>query len=107
MILVFLLLRMDQSKEAAVSLRESLRYDPAFSQSHYHLGRALEKEGLDEAAVEEYKKAIAIDPVSADACYSLALLYRKAHRDAEAAAMFTEYKKRRREQPVPDLTTHR
>lgn len=103
----FLLLRMDRPKEAEASLRESLRYDPAFPQSHYHLGRTLEKEGLDEAAVEEYKKAVAIDPASSDACYSLALLYRKAHRDAEAAAMFTEYKKRRREQSVPDLTTDR
>ncbi len=53
-----------------MSLRESLRYDPAFSQSHYHLGRALEKEGLDEAAVEEYKKGYCYRP-----CFCRRLLF--------------------------------
>ncbi|MBV8895835.1 MAG: tetratricopeptide repeat protein [Acidobacteriaceae bacterium] len=93
----FLLLRMDHAKEAEASLREALRYDPHLGQTHYHLGRVLEKEGLDTEAVEEYRSAISADVASTDACYSLAMLYRKLHRDAEASAMFAEYKKRKQD----------
>ena len=93
----FLLLRMDQTKEAEALLREALRYDPHLAQTHYHLGRVLEKEGHDTEAVEEYRGAISADATSPDACYSLAMLYRKLHRDTEASAMFAEYKKRKQE----------
>lgn len=95
----FLLLKMDQPKEAEALLREALRYNPHLVQAHYHLGRALEKEAREMEAIEEYRSAISADMVSADACYSLAMLYRKLHRDTEAAAMFTEYKKRRQRMP--------
>ncbi|MBV8807053.1 MAG: tetratricopeptide repeat protein [Acidobacteriaceae bacterium] len=91
----YLLLRMDQVKEAESALRESLRYDPNFAQAHYHLGRVLEKEERDTQAIEEYKRAVSLDASSPDACYSLAMLYRKLHRNAEAEAMFAEYRKRR------------
>jgi hypothetical protein len=37
--------------------------------------------------------------VSTDACYSLATLYRKLHRDADATAMFAEYQKRKQASP--------
>jgi tetratricopeptide (TPR) repeat protein len=98
----FLLLRMDQPKEAEASLREALRYDPHLAQAHYHLGRALEKEAREAEAIEEYRSAISADTASTDACYSLAMLYRKLHRDAEATAMFAEYKKRK--QTSPEVT---
>ena len=91
----FLLLRMDHAQEAEALLREALRYDPHLAQAHYHLGRTLEKEGRETGAVEEYRSAISADTVSADACYSLAVLYRKLHRESEAVAMFAEYKKRK------------
>jgi tetratricopeptide (TPR) repeat protein len=91
----FLLLRMDRPQAAEAALRESLRYDPRLAQTHYHLGRTLEKEARDAEAIEEYRSAISADTSSADACYSLALLYRKLNREAESAAMFAEYKKRK------------
>ncbi|MBV9156290.1 MAG: tetratricopeptide repeat protein, partial [Acidobacteriaceae bacterium] len=91
----FLLLRMDQLKEAEKSLRESLRYDPHLAQAHYHLGRVLEKEARAAEAIEEYRSAISADPASSNSYYSLALLYRKLHRKSEAAAMFAEYEKRK------------
>lgn len=91
----FLLLRMDRLKDAEAALRESLRYDSHLAQSHYHLARALEKQDRDAEAIEEYRSAASEDPASADACYSLALLYRKLHREADAGAMFAEYRKRK------------
>src|SRR5947209_1932184 len=39
----YLLLRLGKTEEAEADLRESLRYDPAFVEAHYHLGRTLEK----------------------------------------------------------------
>ncbi len=101
----FLLLRMDQPKEAESLLREALHYDPDLSQAHYHLGRALEREGRETQAIEEYRTAASDDMSSADACYSLAMLYRKLHRDTEASAMFAEYKARRQETAEKTMST--
>lgn len=91
----YLLLRVNRPGEAETLLRESLRYDPALYEAHYHLGRALEKDGQDEAAIEEYRLAVAADKSAAEACYSLAILYRKLHRAAQASEMFDEYKRRK------------
>lgn len=93
-------LRMNRLGEAVSALREALRYDPKLAQAHYHLARALEKEARKEQAILEYQNAISEDTSSADACYSLAMLYRRMHQDEEARAMFTEYRKRKEAQPV-------
>lgn len=91
----YLLLRMEKPADAEAALRESLRYTPKIAQAHYYLGRALEKEGRETEAIEEYASAVSGDTVSPDACYSLAMLYRKLHRDKEAKAMFAEFKRRK------------
>ena len=57
--------------------------------------RALEAEGRDGEAMEEYRAAISHDPVVVEAFYSLGLLYRRHERGAEAEAAFAEYKKRK------------
>lgn len=88
-------LRNSRWKDAECAFTEALKYDPAMPQAHYHLGRALEKEQREAEAVDEYKSAMTIDKSNADACYSLAMLYRKLHRDPEAAAMLAEYKSRK------------
>jgi tetratricopeptide (TPR) repeat protein len=93
------LLRMDRIQEAEQALRESVRYNPTLSQAHYHLGRTLEKEGRDSEALSEYLAAADSDRESAEVCYSLAILYRKLHRNTDADAMFAEYRKRRHESP--------
>ena len=89
-----LLLRLDRSEEAEAVLRESLKYDSDLAQSHYHLGRALEKQGRNGEAVNEYKAAIKDDLSSTDACYSLAMLYRKMQREEDAKKIFAEYRRR-------------
>ena len=90
-----LCLRTNRLQEAENSLRESLRYDPKLAQAHYYLARVIEKEGIHEEAVGEYRTAISLDSSSTDACYSLAMLYRKLHKEGEAAAMFAEYNRRK------------
>jgi tetratricopeptide (TPR) repeat protein len=91
----YVLLRIGEPAAAEKVLRESLRYDAKLGRTHYYLARVLEKESKDNEAIAEYQSAVAGDPVSADACYSLALLYRKLHRETEATAMFAEFRKRR------------
>jgi len=101
----YLLLRMGKSKNAEEELRESLHYDPKLAQAHYHLGRTLEKEGKETEAIDEYVTAVSGDTEASDACYSLAMLYRKLHRDVEANAMFAEFKRRKQATEPPELTS--
>jgi Tfp pilus assembly protein PilF len=100
----YLLLRLGETAAAEDALRESLRYDPKLARTHYYLARVLEKEGRENEAIQEFQIAVAADPTSADACYSLALLYRKLHRDSAANAMFAEYRKRKASDAAPDLS---
>ena len=86
---------MEKPNEAEEALRESLRYDSKLAQTHYYLGRVLEKEGHDTAAINEYAVAVSTDHASPEACYSLGKLYRKVHRDTDANEMFAEYKRRK------------
>jgi tetratricopeptide (TPR) repeat protein len=101
----YLLLRMGKSENAEEALRESLRYDPKLAQAHYHLGRTLEKEGKEAEAIDQYVTAVSGDTEASDACYSLAMLYRKLHRDVEANAMFAEFKRRKQAIATSELTS--
>jgi tetratricopeptide (TPR) repeat protein len=89
----YLLVRLLEFKEAEKALRESLKYDPKFATAHYHLARALDGDGRDSEAIDEYRVAISIDPTAVEALYSLGLLYRRHGRTAEADAAFAEYKR--------------
>lgn len=93
----YLLLRTEHFPEAEASLRESLRYRPELMQAHLHLGRVLEKQGRSEEAVQQYLAAVSGNRADPDACYSLALLYRKLRQDKEATAMFDEYRRRKQQ----------
>jgi Flp pilus assembly protein TadD len=90
-----LLLRIDDAKGAEPLLREALKYDPNMPEAHLHLGRALEVEGQREEAVHEYEAAVKLDAASPDACYPLAMLYKKLHRESDAEGMFAEFRKRK------------
>jgi tetratricopeptide (TPR) repeat protein len=94
-----LLLRIGQTKRAEAAFREALQYDPQMEQAHYHLGRALDKEGVNDEAASEYVIAMNEDKKAADVCYSLATLYRRMHREQDASAMFAEWRRRRDAQP--------
>jgi len=96
------LLRLEKLEAAEKALRESLQYDPGFAQAHYHLGRVLEKQERDAAAIDEYRAAISLDPAQAEPYYSLGLLYRRLNRGSEADAAFAEYRRRKTEFPAQD-----
>ncbi len=91
----YLLLRMNRLDAAETTLRESLGYDRDMAQTHLYLGRVLERQNREADAISEYALAVSLDKRSSDACYSLALLYRKSHRNRQAEEMFAEYRKRR------------
>lgn len=93
----YLLLRLEKLEASEKALRESLEYDPSFAQSHYYLGRVLEKQGRDAEAIDEYRAAISLDPLQAEPYYSLGLLYRRLKRAAEADAAFADYRRRKAE----------
>jgi tetratricopeptide (TPR) repeat protein len=91
----YLLLRLQRFHEAEENLREALKYDPQLALAHYHLGRVLESEGRDEAAIDEYKSAAVLDAKIAEPLYSLGRLYLRHGRAAEAESVLAEYKKRK------------
>jgi tetratricopeptide (TPR) repeat protein len=91
----YLQLRVLQFEAAEQNLREALKYDPKFALAHYHLGRVLENESRNDAAIEEYKTAAALDVKLAEPLYSLGLLYRRRGREAEAVSALTEFRKRK------------
>jgi Tfp pilus assembly protein PilF len=99
-----LLLRLGETAAAEDALRESLRYDAKLARTHYYLARVLEREGRANEAVQEFKIAVTGDPASADACYSLAILYRRLHFENEASGMFAEYRKRKAGDAAPALS---
>jgi tetratricopeptide (TPR) repeat protein len=100
----YLLLRLGETAAAEDALRESLRYDAKLARTHYYLARVLEREGRANEAVQEFKIAVTGDPASADACYSLAMLYRRLHFENEASDMFAEYRKRKAGDAAPALS---
>lgn len=91
----YLRLRLQQFDQAEKDLREALRYDPQFALAHYHLARVLEREDRNDAAVDEYKAAAALDVKLAEPLYSLGLLYHRRGRESESAAAFEEYRRRK------------
>jgi len=91
----YLLLRLQKYSEAEEYLREALRYNPGFALAHYHLGRVLESEGKDDAAIDEYKSASKLDTTLSEPLYSLGRLLQHHQRSAEADKAFADYKRRR------------
>ena len=88
-------MRSEHFEEAEENLREALRYDPKFALGHYHLGRVLEKQDRNDAAIQEYKEAAALDERVPEPLYSLGLLCRREGREAEAERALAEYRRRK------------
>jgi tetratricopeptide (TPR) repeat protein len=91
----YLMLRLEKFHEAEEYLREALKYDPRFALAHYHLGRVLEREDNDDAAIVEYRSAAALDDKIAEPLYSLGRLYLRHGRAVEAESVLAEYTRRR------------
>jgi len=85
-----LLREQGRASEAVPYLRESIRLNPRFPDSHNNLGMALEALGRTDEAVAEYVEALRIDPAMALAHNNLGSLLLKAGRADEAASQFME-----------------
>jgi Flp pilus assembly protein TadD len=71
-------------------LRRATEIDPHDSAGFAILGNTLLRMKRAEEAEDAYKKAIAIDPASAEALHNLALLCHRANRDAEARTFYQQ-----------------
>ncbi len=68
-------LELDKIPQAIRTLQISIDSNPNSKWSYFYLGKALEKEFNFELAIEQYLKALEIDPNFIEAKYSLAKLY--------------------------------
>lgn len=82
-------IELDRDPSRAVArLRESLRYNPDFFETHFALGRALQALGRHDEAMESYRAAIRIKPQHAQTHDNLGTLLAGLDRLPEAEAEF-------------------
>ena len=75
-----LLLAKAPPSEIMTPLREALTRDPGLARAHVRLGQALEMEGKDDQAAEEYRIAMKVSPVLHEPHILLAKLHYRAGR---------------------------
>ena len=76
-----------KAAEGKPLIESALRQDPNLKEAYYYLGRGEMQLGNDNAAVDAFKKAIALisDPeIVQQAWYQLAMVYRRMHRTEES-----------------------
>jgi tetratricopeptide (TPR) repeat protein len=71
------LVAVNRLAEAEKNLREALKYDARLPQAHYQLGRVLEMQQQNPAAIESLNQAVALDPSYAEPHYLLGRVYQK------------------------------
>jgi tetratricopeptide (TPR) repeat protein len=69
---------------------EVLQSQPWNSMAHQNVAAFLEKAGHDEAAIEQYRETVRLDPKAAQAHYQLAMLLNQRGAHEEAATHFAE-----------------
>lgn len=78
---------LDRTKEAEENLRESIKCGPT-AQAHYRLGVLLQNSGREDAAIEQFRLAIGLQPGYSPPYYNLARLYRsKGEKDKADQAL--------------------
>jgi tetratricopeptide (TPR) repeat protein len=69
-------------------LTETLAKEPTNLKALFELGNAYERQGLYEQAIQEYRRALKVDPDFVDAIEHLAFLLEKLNRDHEASPLW-------------------
>lgn len=85
-----------KAAEGKPLIESALRQDPKLKEAYYYLGRAEMQLGNDNAAVDSFKKAIAVisDPdIIEQAWYQLAMVYRRMHRTEDSQRALATFQK--------------
>jgi tetratricopeptide (TPR) repeat protein len=78
----------DAQEQAVHRLTETLVKEPNNIKALFELGNAYERQGMYEQAIQEYRKALKLDPDFVDAIEHLAFLLEKLNRDNEASPLW-------------------
>jgi tetratricopeptide (TPR) repeat protein len=78
----------DAQDQTLHHLTETLVKEPTNIKALFELGNAYERQGMYEQAIQEYRKALKIDPNFVDAIEHLAFLLEKLNRDNEASPLW-------------------
>jgi tetratricopeptide (TPR) repeat protein len=85
-----------KAAEGKPLIESALRQDPNLKEAYYYLGRAEMQLGNDAAAVDAFKKAIAVisDPdIIEQVWYQLAMVYRRMHRAEDSQRALATFQK--------------
>lgn len=74
------------------TLREALNYDARLPQAHYQLGRVLEMQQQNPAAILSLNQAVALDSTYAEPHYLLGRIYQRMGQNERAAAEIEQFK---------------
>ncbi|HTY55631.1 MAG TPA: tetratricopeptide repeat protein, partial [Candidatus Binataceae bacterium] len=86
-------LLLDGGEEAAEALlKKSVQLNGAYWESHLELAKALEQKGEMQAAINEFQKAIELNPKDATPHFRLGSLYDRLGKTAEAKAEYAIHK---------------
>jgi tetratricopeptide (TPR) repeat protein len=78
----------DAQEQTLHRLTEALVKEPNNVKALFELGNAYERQGMYEQAIQEYRKALKLDPDFVDAIEHLAFLLEKLNRDNEASPLW-------------------
>lgn len=99
-----LLLNEGSSDQIVNVLRKAVELKPDFSESHYELGRALERSGKTNEAIAQFQDSLRLNPKLFRAYYRLAILYRKLGDPVKAdAALKTFQEAQKTEDPELEI----
>jgi tetratricopeptide (TPR) repeat protein len=86
------LVAVNRLEEAEKNLREALSYDARLPQVHYQLGRVLEMQQQDPAAIQSLNQAVALDSTYPEPHYMLGRVYQKLGEDKLAKTEIERFK---------------
>ena len=97
------LLAVNRLAEAEKNLREALSYDARLPQAHYQLGRVLEMQQQDPAAIQALTEAAALDSSYAEPHYLLGRVYQRLGKEQLARTEIEEFKRLSKTRDTPAL----
>ncbi len=92
---------LEHDARAAEAFRESIRLQPSFADSYYHLAK-LELKTNPQLAEEHFRSCLRLDPHHLSAEYSLGRLYVKSGRQAEGQALIKAFESQQQAERVKE-----